>query len=84
MADNKPTVTTEVNITTETYTVKKNFRETYSKPIIYMGGALIIILVAYFGYQKLVSEPKEIDAAALIFPAESLWSKCYRTFESCK
>lgn len=75
MADNTPTVTTEDNITTETYTVKKNFWESFSKPIIYVGGALIIILGAYFGYQKLVKEPKEMDAAALIFPAESLFDK---------
>ena len=79
MADNKPTVTTKDNITTETYTVKKNFWETYSKPIIYMGGALIIILAAYFGYQKLVKEPNEFDAAALIFPAESLFDKMAQT-----
>ena len=65
-------VTTEDNITTETYTVKKNFWDTYSKPIIYVGSALILLLGAYFGYQKLVKEPNEQDAAALIFPAESL------------
>lgn len=75
MADNKPTVTTEENITTETYTVKKNFWDTYSKPIIYVGGALIILLGAYFGYQKLVKEPKEMNAAAAIFPAENLFDK---------
>ena len=79
MADNTPIVTTEDNITTETYTVKRNFWETYSKPIIYVGGALIIILGAYFGYQKLVKEPKEMDAAALIFPAESLFDKMAQT-----
>ena len=46
MADNKPTVTTEDNITTETYAVKNNFWDTYSKSIIYVGGALIILLGA--------------------------------------
>ncbi len=72
-------VTTEDNITTETYAVKKNFWDTYSKPIIYAGSALIILLGAYFGYQKLVKEPKEQDAAALIFPAEYLFDKMAQT-----
>lgn len=72
-------VTTEDNITTETYTVKKNFWDTYSKPIIYVGSALILLLGAYFGYQKLVKEPNEQDAAALIFPAESLFDKMAQT-----
>ena len=59
MAENKTAVvTTEDNITTETNTVKKNFLDAYSKPIIYAGSALIILLGAYFGYQKLVKEPK--------------------------
>lgn len=75
MADKNVTVTTEDNITTETYTVKKNFWESYSKIIIYAGSALILLLGAYFGYQKLVKEPKEQDAAAVIFPAESLFDK---------
>ncbi|MFN0083354.1 MAG: tetratricopeptide repeat protein [Ferruginibacter sp.] len=75
MADKKVTVTTEDNITTETYTVKKNFWESYGKTITYASSALILLLGAYFGYQKLVKEPKEQDAAAIIFPAESLFDK---------
>ncbi len=75
MADKNVTVTTEDNITTETYTVKKNFWGSYSKTIIYSGSALILLLGAYFGYLKLVKEPKEQDAAAVIFPAESLFDK---------
>ena len=79
MADKKVTVTTEDNITTETYTVQKNFWETYSKAIIYTGSALILLLGAYFGYQKLIKEPRELDAASLIFPAESLFDKMSQT-----
>ena len=80
MADNKTaTVTTEDNIITEAHTVKKNFWDSYSKPIIYAGSALILLLGAYFGYQKLVKEPKEMDAAAAIFPAESLFDKMAQT-----
>ena len=80
MAENTARVVTTLdNITTETYTVKKNFWDTYSKPIIYAGSALILLLGAYFGYQKLVKEPKEMDAAAVIFPAESLFDKMAQT-----
>ena len=79
MADKKVTVTTEDNITTETYTVKKNFWESYSKAIIYAGSALILLLAAYFGYQKFVKEPKELEAASVIFPAESLFDKMSQT-----
>ena len=80
MAENKTAVVaTEDNLTTDTHLDKKNFWFTYSKPIIYAGSALILILGAYFGYQKLVKEPKEMDAAALIFPAESLFDKMAQT-----
>jgi len=74
MAD-KVIVTTEDNIITETHTVKKDFWTTYSKPIIYAGSALILLVGAYFGYQKLVKEPNEIKASEAIFPAENLFGK---------
>jgi tetratricopeptide (TPR) repeat protein len=79
MADKKVEVTTEDNITTETYTVKKDFWTTYSKPIIYAGSAIILILGAWFGYQKLVKEPKEQKSAEMIFPAESFADKVAAT-----
>lgn len=75
MAEKNVVVTTDENITTETYTVKKDFWATYSKPIIYAGSAIILILGAWFGYQKLVKEPKEEKALTAIFPAESLFDK---------
>ena len=80
MAENKtPVVVIDDNITTETYPEKKSFLDIYSKLIIYAGSALVILLGAYFGYQKLVKEPKELDAATLIFPAESLFDKLAQT-----
>ena len=71
----KVIVTTEDNIITETHIVKKDFWATYSKPIIYAGSTLILLAGAYFGYQKLVKEPKENKAAEAIFPAENLFDK---------
>lgn len=80
MAENKTVVVSkEDNISIESYEVKKNFWDTYSKPIVYAGSALILLLGAYFGYQKLVKEPKEMEAASLIFPAESLFDKMAQT-----
>ncbi len=69
------TVTTDENITTETYTVKKDFWATYSRPIIYAGSAIIIVAAAWFGYKKLVKEPKEQKAAEMIFSAENIFDK---------
>lgn len=79
MAEKNVVITTDDNITTETYTVKKDFWSTYSKPIIYAGSAIILIIGAWFGYQKLVKEPKEQNAAEAIFPAESLFDKMAST-----
>jgi tetratricopeptide (TPR) repeat protein len=75
MAEKNVVVKTDENITTETYTVKKDFWSAYSKPIIYAGSAIIIILGAWFGYQKFVKEPKEEKAMIAIYPAESLFDK---------
>lgn len=75
MAEKNVIVKTDENITTETYTVKKDFWATYSKPIIYAGSAIIIIIGAWFAYQKFVKEPKEEKAMIAIYPAESLFDK---------
>ncbi len=75
MAQKKVDITTEENIVTETYTVKKDFWSSYSKPIIYAGTAIILVLGAWFGYQKLVKEPKNLAASEAVFPAESLFDK---------
>ena len=75
MAAKNVTVTTEDNITTETYIVKKDFWTTYSRPIIFIGGAIIILIGGWYGYKKLVKEPKEQKAAEMIFPAENIFDK---------
>jgi tetratricopeptide (TPR) repeat protein len=60
---------------TETETVKKDFLTQYSKPIIYAVSALVLLFGVWFGYKKLVSEPKELKAAETIFAAENLTGK---------
>ncbi|MFC4261494.1 tetratricopeptide repeat protein [Ferruginibacter yonginensis] len=78
MADNNVTTTTETT-TTEAQPIKKDFWATYSKPIIYVGGAVIILIAGYFGYKKFVVEPKEIKANEAVFQAESLFDKMATT-----
>lgn len=79
MAEKKVTVSTEENIITEPYVTKQDFISKYSKPIIYAGSALILLIGAWFGYQELVKKPKERKAAEIIFPAESLFDKMAAT-----
>lgn len=51
----------------------KGFWTAYSKPIMIVGSLIIVLLGGYYGYKKLVSEPKEKEANDLIFPAEKLF-----------
>src|ERR1700710_1572713 len=53
----------------------KGFWAKFSKPIIYVGGAIIILIGAWFGYKKFIKEPNELTASELIFPAEKLYVK---------
>ncbi len=47
----------------------------YSKQIIIAAAALVILVGAWYGYKKLVSEPNELKAEEAIFPAENLFDK---------
>ena len=51
----------------------------FSKPIIYVGSALILIVGGWIGYKYLVLAPKEIKSADVIFPAEQLFDKMTQT-----
>ena len=80
MAEKKVTVTTEDNITTEPYVAREeDLLRKYSKPILYAAGVIIFLVAAWFGYEKLVREPKEQKSAEIIFPAESLFDKMATT-----
>ncbi|MEO6730555.1 MAG: tetratricopeptide repeat protein [Ferruginibacter sp.] len=57
----------------------KGFWAKFSKPIIYVGGALILIGGAWIGYKYLILEPKVIKSADVIFPAEQLFGKMAQT-----
>lgn len=51
----------------------KGFWVAYSKKIIIIGSAVIILLGSYLGYKYLVTMPNEKKANDLIFPAEKLF-----------
>lgn len=53
----------------------KGFWDQYSKPIIYAGTAIILLIAGWYGYKYLIVEPREKEASELIFPAENLFDK---------
>lgn len=53
----------------------RGFWAKFSKPIIYVGSALIIIVGGWIGYKYLVLAPKETKSVDVIFPAEQLFDK---------
>lgn len=75
MAEKNVTVISEEQVSTEPFVVKQDFWTAYSKPVIYIGAALILLVGGSFGYKKLVKEPKELKAAETIFPAEAIFDK---------
>lgn len=53
----------------------RGFWDKFSKTIIYVGGAIIILLGAYYGYKKFVSEPNEQKANEAIWKAQGYFEK---------
>lgn len=68
-------VTVEAVETNETVEKAKDFWARFSKPIIYAGSAIILLVGGWIGYNKLVKEPNEAKAVDMIFPAETLFDK---------
>ncbi len=74
MAETKATDPVVVE-TIPTTTSSQDFWTRFSKPIIYVGSAIIILIAAWYGYKKFVTEPKEREANELVFAAENLFGK---------
>jgi tetratricopeptide (TPR) repeat protein len=73
MADKAKVVeTVEVN---ETLERAKGFWAKFSKPIIYVGSAIILLVGGWYAYGYFVKGPNELKASELIFPAEKLFGK---------
>ncbi|MFM2360479.1 MAG: hypothetical protein RLY16_2472 [Bacteroidota bacterium] len=77
MADSKVTVENiEANETVEKV---KDFWSKFSKPIIFIGLAVIVLGGGYLAYKNLYKLPNEEKAADLIFPAEKIFDKMTQT-----
>ena len=57
----------------------KGFWDKFSKPIIYVGAALILIGGGWLVYKNMIVAPKEVKSADLIYPAEQLFGKMAQT-----
>lgn len=68
-------VTAPVIETNEIFEKAKGFWAKFSKPIIYVGSALILVIGGWLGYKYLVLEPKAAKSADVIFPVEQLFDK---------
>lgn len=53
----------------------KGFWAKFSKPIIYIGSAVIALIVGWYAYAFFVKAPKEQKASELVFAAEKLFDK---------
>ena len=53
----------------------RGFWAKFSRPIIYVGGAVILLAGAWLAYKNLVKIPNETKSAEQIFPAEQLFDK---------
>jgi len=57
----------------------KSIWDRSGKMITYVGSAVILVLVGWIGYQKLIKEPKELKAGETIFLAEGIFGKMTST-----
>src|ERR1700712_3459476 len=57
----------------------KGFWDKYSKPIIYVGGAVILLIGGWYGYQNFIKLPKEKAANDMVFSAEGIFDKMAST-----
>jgi tetratricopeptide (TPR) repeat protein len=59
----------------------KNFRQTgkfvreNQKSLIFIAGAIIAMVIIYFGYQKMYLAPREEKAASQMYVAQDFWTK---------
>lgn len=78
MSEKKVIEATAVTATTEPIEALdrvKGFWDKFSKPIIYVGSAIILLIGGWYAYQEFVVTPNQQKASELIFPAENLFAK---------
>lgn len=75
MAEKNITPTTTTTEATDVVTRAKGFWDKFSKPIIYIGSAIILIIGGWYAYQNFIVLPNEKKANEAIFHAENLFDK---------
>lgn len=76
MAKTATSPSPEITTTTSTETSRSvPFWEKYNKPIIYIGGLIILLAGAWIGYREMVVKPREVKANEMLFAAENLFGK---------
>ncbi len=68
-------VTVEAVETNDVVVKAQDFWAKFSKPIIYVGSAVILLAGGWFAYKTFVKAPNEAKATDLIFPAEQVFDK---------
>jgi tetratricopeptide (TPR) repeat protein len=53
----------------------KNFWEKSSRPILYISGAIILLVAGYYGYQNFYAKPEQIKAADAIWHAQQYFEE---------
>jgi tetratricopeptide (TPR) repeat protein len=71
----KQTATVENVETNATLERAKGFWAKFSKPIIYVGSAIILLIGGWYGYKNFITLPKQKTASEAFFPAEKLFGK---------
>ncbi len=74
MAENQATNVANVE-TNEAVVKAKDFWSKFSKPIIYAGSAIILLIGGWIAYKNFIVAPKEQKSIDAIFPAEQLFDK---------
>ncbi len=76
MAVTKGTTTTPTTAEEhEVLTRARGFWDKYSKPIMYIGGAIILIIAGWYGYVNFIKLPNEKKADEAIYAAEAIFDK---------
>lgn len=78
MADKNTTTTTTAE-QPDVIIRAKGFWDKFSKPIIYIGSAFILLVGGWYAYKNFIVLPKEKKANEMIFSAESLFDKMAST-----
>lgn len=79
MSENNATTTTPVTApvkeSRDVSEIAQGFWANYSKPIIYVGTAIILVIGGWFAYKQFVKLPQEKKANESIFMAENIFDK---------